>query len=265
MTDKFTNSLKGLNLSSATVAITDFKMQSPSIAKVIISYTGKQNKESIRAALLAKMENQAAPVENSFRIVKANVTGGIAVGFLRANREVRVVENDKQLRASYRALGSNIMMDQNDKTLWEVKEAGGNKYLARHGNEDLSELVQASVHKRADIPGIRALAMAKAARHELVAFVSASGDMDYGFAIGTRDDAVRVVSSTLQTAVAVDYNMVTFMAPVPVPKAVHKRITEAGISREDKNQQVEYYRKLFGYAPEYLSEVIDMVNEDTMA
>lgn len=256
---------KGMNISSATVAITDFKMQTPSIAKVIISFTGKQTKDTIREALLAKLDRQAAPIENSFRVVKETNTGGVAVGFLRANREVRVVDNEKQLRASYRALGSNIMMDQADKSLWEVKDGAGGKYLARHGNEDLSELVQASVHRRADIPGISKLAMAKAARHELVAFVSPSGDMDYGFAIGTRDDAVRVVSATTQAAMAVDYNMVTFMAPVPVPRAVHKRITEAGLSREDKNQQIEYYRKLFGYAPDYLADVIEMVNEDTMA
>jgi hypothetical protein len=252
-------------ISSSTVAITDFKMQTPAIAKVMISFTGRQTKETIRAALLDKLDRQAAPIDNSFRIVKANSLGGVAVGFLRAQREVRVVDNDKQLRASYRALGSNIMMDQNDKSLWEVKDGAGGKYLARHGNEDLSELIQASVHRRGDIPGIRALAMAKAARHELVAFVSPSGDMDYGFAIGTRDDAVRVVSHTTQTAQAVDYNMVTFMAQVPVPKSVNRRILEAGISREDKNQQIEYYRQLFSYAPEYLAEVIEMVNNDTVA
>lgn len=252
-------------ISSSTVAITDFKMQTPSIAKVMVSFTGRQTKESIRAALLEKLDRQAAPIDNSFRIVKANSLGGVAVGFLRAQREVRVVDNDKQLRASYRALGSNIMMDQNDKSLWEVKDGAGGKYLARHGNEDLSELIQASVHRRADIPGIRALAMAKAAKHELVAFVSPSGDMDYGFAIGTRDDAVRVVSHTTQTAQAVDYNMVTFMAKVPLPKSVHQRIVQAGISREDKNQQIEYYRKLFSYAPDYLADVIEMVNNDTVA
>jgi len=247
-------------ISASTVAITDFTMQTPTIAKVIISFTGSHNKDTIREALEAKLDHQAAPIENSFRVVKA----GIAVGYLRANREVRVID-EKQLRASYKALGSNIMMDNNDRSTWEIHEGAAGKYLTRHAMEDLSELVQASVHRRADIPGIRMLAMAKAAKHELVAFVNPAGDMDYGFAIGTRDDAVRVMSHTTQAPMAVDYGMVTFMARVPVPKSVNRKIVEAGISREDKSQQIEYYRKLFSWAPEYMQDIVDMVNNGTLA
>ena len=37
------------------------------------------------------------------------------------------------------------------------------------------------------LPGLRHLAIAKAARSEVVAFVDAEGDVDHGFAIGTND------------------------------------------------------------------------------
>lgn len=243
-----------------TVAITDFELKSPTIAKVIISFTGRQTKDTIRAALLEKLDNQAAPVENSFRIVKA----GIAVGFLRANTEVRVCDT-KELRASYRVMSSNIMMDNKDRSLWEVREGAGGKYLARHGNEDLSELIEAATKHRQDVPGLSKLSLAKAAKHEVVAFVSAAGDMDYGFAIATNDTKVRVVSSTTRTAVTVDYDMVTFMGQCPVPRSVNRKILEAGVSREDNKQQIEYYSKLFSYSPEYVKDFVAMIEQDTAA
>lgn len=243
-----------------TVAITDFKTISPTVAKVILSFTGMQNKDTIREALLAKLNHQAAPIENSFRVIKA----GIAVGFLRANNEVRVIA-EKELRASYRVMSSNIMMDNSDKSLWEVRNGAGGKYLARHGNEDLSELIEAATKHRQDIPGISKLALAKAARKEVVAFVSPSGDMDYGFCLASNDEKVKIYSHTSRTPMTVTYDMVTFMGQCPVPKSVNRRILEAGISRDDKAQQIEYYERLFSYAPEYMREVIEMVEQGTLA
>src|SRR5271167_1679662 len=114
------------NVSTTTVAITDYKMKSETLAKVIVSFTGSQSKEELRSALLEKFDGLAAPVEDSFRIVKA----GVAVGFVRANKEVRVV-SDKEIRASYKVMSSNIMMDNDDKSLWEVREGKAGKFLAR--------------------------------------------------------------------------------------------------------------------------------------
>src|ERR1700748_609435 len=133
-----------------TEAITDYAIdeQTPTLAKVMISYTGKFNKESIRAAIRQQLDNRATPVEDSFREVKA----GVSVGFLRANKELRVVEAH-ELRANYRAMGSsNIMMSEVDNSLWEVKQGKGGTFLARHGNEDRSELVNANGHRRRDGP-----------------------------------------------------------------------------------------------------------------
>src|SRR5271167_4097532 len=169
-------------ISTQTVAITDFKMKSETLAKVLVSFTGNQTKEELRASLLQKFDGLAAPVEDSFRIVKA----GVAVGFIRANKEIRVV-SDKELRASYKVMSSNIMMDDADKSLWEIREGKAGKFLARHGHEDLSELVNASVHRRSDIPALRSLQIAKAASGEFVSFVSKSGDMDHGFVVASND------------------------------------------------------------------------------
>jgi hypothetical protein len=247
-----------------TVAITDYAIdeQTPTLAKVMISFTGKFNKESIRAALREQLDNRAAPVEDSFREVKA----GVAVGFLRANKELRVLDQ-KELRASYRAMGSsNIMMSEVDNSLWEVKQGKGGTYLARHGNEDLSELVNANVdRRRTEVPGIRHLSMAKAAAGEFAAFVTKSGDMDYGFVVASNAEKIKVVSHTSQVATVVGYEMVTSISRVPVPKSFVQKMATAGISRADKQQAIEYWNQLYSYNPAYLKDVVDQVNEDTVA
>lgn len=247
-----------------TVSITDFEMKSDTLAKVIVSFTGRFNKDAIRASLLAKLNGLAAPVENSFRMIKAHNTGGVAVGFLRANKEVRVVE-PQELRANYRVMSSNIMMDNKDKSLWSVKEGRSGKYLARHGNEDLSELVSASTNRRSDVPGLRHLSVAKAAAGEFVAFVGKTGDMDYGFAVRANADKVQVISHTTHTPMVVAYDMVASICQVPVPREFAKQMTKAGISRADKDQANEYWRQLYSYDTAYMNDVIEQVNEDTVA
>ena len=247
-----------------TVSITDYDIdpEIPTLAKVMISYTGKFNKESIRAALREKLDNRAAPVDDSFREVKA----GVAVGFLRANKELRVID-PHELRANYRTMGSsNIMMSEVDNSLWEVKQGKGGTYLARHGSEDLSELVNANVdRRRTEVPGIRHLSMAKAASGEFASFVNKSGDMDYGFVVASNAEKVKVVSHTSQVATVVSYDMVTSISRVPVPKSFVQKMATAGISRADKAQAIEYWTQLYSYNPAYLKDVIDQVNEDTVA
>jgi hypothetical protein len=248
-----------------TVAITDYKIDpaSPNLAQVVISYTGKFDKETLRASLREKFDNRVAPVEDSFHEIKA----GAAVGFLRANREVRMPDT-QELRASYRKVGaSNIMMSDADNSLWEVKEGKSGKYLARTGQEDLSELVQASVNRRTDIPGLRHLATASVANNEFVSFVSKSGDLDHGFVMATNKEntKIKLVSFATRTDTIVPLENVTAISRVPLPQSFVQQMATAGISREEKSQASDYWKKLYEYAPNYLSDVLDQVDHDTVA
>jgi hypothetical protein len=245
-----------------TVAITDYKIdpQTPNLAQVVISYTGKFDKESLRASLREKFDNRVAPVEGSFHEIKA----GAAVGFLRANREVRMPDQ-QELRASYRKVGaSNIMMSDADNSLWEVKEGKSGKYLARTGQEDLSELVQANVNRRTDIPGLRHLSTASAATNEFVSFVSKSGDLDHGFVMASNGEKVKLVSFATRQDTIVALENVTAIARVPLPQSFVQQMATAGISREEKSQASDYWKKLYEYAPNYLSDVLDQVDHDTV-
>ena len=247
--------LKDINTN--TLSITDYELVASKVARVVVAFTGSHSKESFAEAISAKLQHLATPVENSFRMVKA----GVMVGYVRANTAVRVVEDDKELRANYRVMASNILMDNADKSLWEVKTGAAGKYLARHGNEDLSELVEAAVNPISNVPRVHQLAIASVAKREFVAFASESGDMDYGFCTGVDNEGqrLRVVSASKGRAITIPQSVVASVVKVQLPKSTHKRILEAGISREDAKQENEYYTRLFSYAPDYLADIIRQV------
>lgn len=245
-----------------TIALTDYELVTPLLARVIVSYTGRMTREQIKANLMEQFDNLAAPIENSFHVIKATNYGGTAVGFVRANKEVLVV-NDKEIRANYRVMSSNIMMDNRDKSLWEVKEGRGGKFLARHGQEDLSELVEARIQRRTDVPALRHVAMASAVKGEYASYVSKTGDVDHGFVLAANESKVQVLSSTTGLAETVTANMVTRLDRVPVPKDFHKQMVKAGITPEDKAKAKEYWQKLYSYDPAYLSDVQKQVDDTT--
>lgn len=247
-----------------TVAITDYQIVGSNLARVVISYTGNHNRETLHAGLAEKFEGKVAPVENSFREVKR----GVAVGYLRANTEVRVPADVKELKANYRKVGaSNIMMDNRDKSLWQVKKGAAGTYLARHAQEDLSELVEASVHRRMDVPSLGSMVAASAARKEFVSFVTESGDVDHGFitAVTAAKDKMKVVSHTTRMEHVVKADNVVGLYHVAIPKRLHARILKAGIDPTDKSQEKEYWTKLYSYDPAFLAEVIKNVDEGTLA
>jgi len=241
-----------------TVAITDYRLMTPSLAKVIVSFTGNIDRRFLHEKLTEMFDGCAQPVRASFKQIQE----GVAVGFIKANRAIRMVD-EKQLKA-YRLMGSNIMMDESDKSLWEVKTGASGKYLARHGQEDLQALVQASKITRTDIPRIAHLTIARATAAELMSFVDDEGDVDHGFAYQTSESQVRVVSFARKMPMTVDYDAVVGIVPMDVPAHVRAQVI-ASMTPEEKKQANAYWTRLYSYAPDYMRETIKQVNEGTFA
>lgn len=252
-------------ISTVTASITDYELITAKLARVVVAFTGRQSKEQITESLAKQMSYMGTPVENSFRMLKA----GVAVGYVRANQELRPT-TEQELRAGYQVMASNILMSNEDRTLWEVKTGASGTFLARQGQEDLSELVEACVNRRSDVPRLSQVVSANvAAPREFVAYAAESGDMDYGFAIKASKDGskLKVVSSTTGRVETIRSTQVASALPrdaVAIPRSTHNKIVASGIDRDDVNQQVEYYNRLYGYNPTYLAEVIRQV-EDTAA
>jgi len=257
--EKMPINLSGIDLN--TVNIIDQKQVSKTLSKVIIATTGKMNKEEIAAKVAEKLKYQGAIVEGSFRSLPG--TQNMSVGFVRACKEIRVLE-DKEIRASYRVMSSNILMDNTDKSLWEIKQGAGGKFLTRHGEEDLSSLVEsATTHTTSASTRVRHLTMSKASPKEVVAFGNDNGDMDYGFCLRTKGtDKCKVwtkASSQSNQPVVVPYEQIVAIVEAELP-ALKNNVT-AGV---DEANQIDYYRQLFFYDPKYLEDVEEMITEDSV-
>lgn len=248
-----------------TASITSYQMKSPVLAKVVVSTTGNPNAEELRQILAEKFEFKAAPVENSFRQIQP----GVSVGFIRANREIRVLEKD-ELKASYRVLSSNILMDNHDKSLWEIKSGAGGQYLARQDVEDLSELVEANVyHQRQNVPKLHQMTASRVNANELVAFVTENGSLDYGFVLKSNSERAQVLSATTHTPTKVENDLIAGIYQVEIDRDTNKRIgvqlRANGLTPGQKLNAEQYYRALYDYAPEYLEEVIRQIEQGVVA
>ncbi len=248
-----------------TASITSFQMKSPVLAKVVVSTTGNPTPEELRQILAEKMDYKAAVVDNSFRQIRA----GVMVGFMRANREVRVVE-PSELKASYRVLSSNILMDNHDRSLWELKSGAGGQYLARQTDEDLSELIEANVtHMRQDVPKIHQLTASRVRSNELVAFVTPNGSLDYGFVLRSNSQKAKVLAMSTQAPVTVENELIAGIYQVEVDREVNRKLATHlranGLTPGQKLNEVQYYRALYDYSPEYLDKVIKQIESDVAA
>jgi hypothetical protein len=240
-----------------TANIIDYKIKSDSLAKVVISFTGDVDSAYLREKISASLDYKAVPVMSSFK----RVSPGVAVGFVRANREVRTPTKN-EITAKYRVMSSNILMDNADKSLWEVQEGATGKFLARRGQEDLASLISASVHRRSDLPQLRHITIAKAAKSEVVAFVDKDGDVDHGFAIATNDEAVRVLSFARRVPVNVEYDNVVSISPVTIPAELHK-VVAGSLTPAEKKDEKAYYERLYGFDPAYVREIAEQIDQGT--
>lgn len=246
-----------------TISLTDYQLIKPTLAKVVVATTGNLTKEEMADMLCANLKYLASPVEASFR----RVTKNSAVGFIRANKQTRELDGAGKkgdLTARYKVMGSNLLMDKQDRTLWEVKSGPTGSYIARHGNEDLSELVEASVHYRADVPKIGRITMAKAAPAEFAAYCTANGVMDYGFVTRSNESACEVVAASTASKQVVKNEMIAGLYPVTIDRDVHRQIMARVMTSDEKAKAAEYWRTLFQYAPEYADELVKAVNETSV-
>lgn len=238
-----------------TVAITDYKVLSAKLARVIISTTGNPTKSQIEDAIVQKSTGTFSVVKGSFRKLKE----GVAVGFIKANAQIRVLDDKTKYRTF--ASAANVMMDASDQSLWDVKVGTQGKYLVRKSNEDLSALVAATVQRRPDLPGLRHLTTAAAAESDVVVYTDEEGEVSGGYAVGTNDESVRIVDANTKRPLNVSYERVIGIVEMPVKASIHKKVVA---SVGAKANMVDYYTKLYSYAPDYLEQVIQNINETAL-
>jgi hypothetical protein len=258
-----------LNLSSlkalTPAAITEYSLVNDRVAKVIVNCS-KARPDQLIARLHELLGGKATPIRASFRWL---VRDESMIGFVATNHETRVVDK-AQLTAGFRlvANSSNIYLNKEDDSIWELRNGTGGTYLSKTSSDDLGELIESVRASRTGAPRMASIQAAAVAAHEVVAFVytedNASPDMEYGFCVGRQGEDYLVVTANQENPVRVSANTVVgcYGVDQEALKAKVHAATKAGIRAGfDKKPVIEYYKKAYYYDKNYLALVIKQIEE----
>jgi len=251
-------------LAGFTFNVNDYEMVSPTLARVMLTYTGNvpQSQEETRAEIARLFKGLASPVAESFRKVK----DGVIAGYVKTTREVREFDATSVTAGKMKEMAANLLMDKTDESLWEKKSGASGDYLVRQGNDDLSGLVHLATNKQLGQPTFAHLASMPAESKEFAAFVSKdTEEVEHGYVVASAkgkmtlvpfgaDDAIEVETAQLVEVINLDGEDAKALGTAMAPEVA-----------ADKNAMVEYYRKAYSYAPDYIQKIIDIINQHAFA
>lgn len=261
-------------VNSFSTNLQDFEMVSPTLAKVLITYSGTAPiKEEVRASIAKLFGQQAAPVENSFRSLERTGGSKTLAGFIRYQSDVKEYdETASAIDGRYKQMASNLLMDNEDKSMWEVKAGNTGKYLVRHGEDDLSELVHLAACKKSGQPTLSQIASVPAEPKEFAAYVDiGQEEVMHGYVVAKTRDGLKMSilpfegnGETQEIATAQLVEVAALDGEDEQAAGVKMPVTAAGVI--DREAQIQYYRKLYGsYAPQYVQALIDMIDQHSFA
>lgn len=245
------------------VSVTEYNLYSDSVARVICTVVGDMDRATMSDRLAAVFGNRVSPIRSSFRWLEKNRA---AIGFVRLTPAVRAYSKET-VEAKYTRINANLFMDPSDESIWEIRPGSGGSYLARKGNDNLAELIEASrVSPRGSTPRMHSVLSAMASRNSMMAFVEEEGSLvDYGFYLTAKDGKYSVLSTTTNAPVEIPSIGVVGVYDLEIPKEILSAIAPKGPTKvkaaADISTQIEYYKRLYAYAPDYLEKVIVQIEQ----
>lgn len=264
---------------SVAASVHDYEQLTPNLARVIVCFTSDDVDPADRtAALIRTLGGKAVPVEGSFRPIHS-VALPTMVGFVRSNTEA--LEFSEAERRGMRALASNVLMNTEDDSIWEVRNAGsGSKVLVRQGVEDLRAVLETSKTKVHRTPVLSSMGVSRPEAQKFVAFVDPGfNTVRYGYVLESSDQDLTVMPyvgeeerADFQAQVSAGIPTQTLeqrQAPVRVSveslvEIVSTNGTDnfaalAAPESNEKDKMIDYYKKMFGYSPEYFEKVKEII------
>lgn len=246
-----------------TYSIQDYAMVTPTLAHVLVNTSGDlaESKDEIRASISKLFNGLATPIADSFRKVTANTL----IGFVRSASDTR--EYDEKQVANFKEVASNLLMDKEDESLWDVRKGSTGTYLVRHGNEDLSELAATARKRQAAKPSFNVIASVEAEPKEFAAFLDVkSEEVEHGYIVESNHDkgVVKILPVGGDDVVTVEARCLIDVRDLQGAdnKAMGIQVAAASL---DAAALIEYYRKAYPYAPDYVQSIIDMINQHSVA
>jgi hypothetical protein len=245
-------------------SLTEFRMYSPTVAKVIATFVGDLQADEAAERIQACLNGQAAVIRSSFRwLQKPNS----AIGFVTSVPAVRAYD-ENVVKARYTPITANIFMDEQDKSIWEVKPGSGGQYLSRKSEDNLADLIEASRHSpRGSTPRMASVMSATARNHQFLAFVEPeSQSVDYGFCVATEASGYKVLSHTTTSVLDVPRDGIVGVYDLAIPEQILSSINPKAVKAAtmDTQTSIEYYKKAYSYAPDYIESIIRQVEQQAM-
>lgn len=244
-----------------TTNLQDFSMLTPSLARVCVTLSGDiPPRDQVRASLAELFKGHAAPVADSFRKLTTAGSMTTVVGFVKTLHEVRDLE--EATKKGMKAMASNLLMDEGDKSLWEIRSgSSGSQYIVKQGDEDLSELATSLYVRKSGLPTLANVQDEPATAREFAAFVDLSSEeLQHGFVISQEDGKMTVLAHGEDEVKTITSEQLVQVAHLDADD-YKKAGVEVAATGMDKQAMVNYYKKLFHYSPEYVA-MIEQVIED---
>jgi hypothetical protein len=238
---------KGGNLVVANVH--DFtRLASGKVFRVVVSCVAGE-KDRMAHAISEALKHEASVVPGSFRKLPQE---NAHVGYIVPNNKVR--DYNQKTLSSMQVLCSNMLMDNNDESIWTVKSSGDTKYLCRQSEEDLSELIQIAKVRSTQIPSCSAvLANVGTTVLEYAAFVDPhKNTVRFGFITAANERDVSILARDSGRVVTLDKQLVIESADLS------NEFEEVAYSNQELT---DYYRQVYGFDPDYFNDLDDVINQ----
>lgn len=276
--------------SSVVATVHDFQQVTPKLARVVVCFnTDEADIGDLYSAVTSALGGKAVPVDSSFRSVHSHSLPAMS-GFVRSNAEV--LDFQESTARGMRAMAANVLMDPSDESIWEVRQAAGSKMLVRQGVEDLTAVLTTAKVSVQRVPVLSSIGIEVPEPRKFVAFVDPQRNITrYGYVLHadvneveilpfpsadeTADDLALPRADNSSEDLRGDGNVISqrlFDRAAPISVGLDNLVETASMNGSDsfaqiaaptegsdKQKMIDYYRRVYSYAPEYFQRVVEII------
>lgn len=253
---------------AATASINEFQ-DLGGCARIIATIQGASNLQEVSASIIEALGGKVTCIASSFREIETSGDKLHLIGYVAAHTPT--VPMTKEVTARMTVIAKNVLMDPADESTWDVKEIGGQKFLCRQQNEDLSQLLALARHRDTAAHTFDDMLDGAPRAREYVTFVdTASAETRHGYCLASTEDSVTVMCRQTGEVATVDLRAVVEIHNLgDSDDAVHASVDPEGTKFEaaadlaaggNLSDMREYYRAVFSYDPEYFAKFEEIID-----
>lgn len=244
------------------------------VAKVIHTEQSRANPELVRQAFANKFDGNMVAVAGSVRQLDRGPLTSTISGVLSVQRETVAVASDADMKP-FRALASNMYLDDEDR-MWSLnKTAAGNLMVRSTGIDDdhaligMLQAVATAAPTTQESVRLRAVASSVAENlqpGDYASFVNANNAMDHGYIVAMAGDGTALVKTQHGPEDGEIINVAAVVETHELPEDVLPELSQdeqmevavaAARGTVSIDQMLDYYRRVFIRSSDYFEKFAD--------